>query len=223
MKLLLCVLLVLSVSVAQAANWELILDEKKIQVFTDKKKDGIMPFMAKSKISSNYQDLADILMNYERKHEWAPKLGWVGMCYSQTDLDTRFDYVTAEEARKWNLPHATTAGPENLDKYASYIEAALPQEFREAGLDTTGALEDGKDWVTENVRTNSAKSNAMFSSKMHTSCARCISWILPNGFNFENTGLYLGRCPECRLVQLWGTTDTENFNFASLQADVNDN
>ena len=48
----------------------------------------------------------------------------------------------------------------------------------------------------------------MFSEKSDGSAGRVISWILPCGLNVYNTGLYLGRVSEERLVELHGTTDS---------------
>jgi hypothetical protein len=46
-------------------------------------------------------------------------------------------------------------------------------------------------------------SRACWSDKVHHSGVRCISWSTPQGMSFEHTSLFLARCTEKRLVQLW--------------------
>ena len=62
-----------------------------------------------------------------------------------------------------------------------------------------------KDFVTDTVRKNPALTRALWSDKVKSSGGRIITWALPIGLVFEHTGLYLGRAPEMRLVELWGT------------------
>lgn len=47
-------------------------------------------------------------------------------------------------------------------------------------------------------------SRACWSDKVHHSGVRCISWSTPQGMSFEHTCLFLARCTEKKLVELWG-------------------
>ena len=92
----------------------------------------------------------------------------------------------------------------SVDGYNNYIDFAIPQEYIEAGMADTGVLKDGKDFVTDTIRVNPALTRALFSDKVKSSGARVITWALPTGLVIEHTGLFLGRTPEIRLVELWG-------------------
>jgi hypothetical protein len=49
----------------------------------------------------------------------------------------------------------------------------------------------------------------LFSDKMDNSAAQVITWSTTTGLVFEHTGIFLGRCPEIRLVELWGKEKIE--------------
>ena len=92
----------------------------------------------------------------------------------------------------------------DTEGYTNYIDYAVPSEFEAAGLQHASILKDGKDFVTDTCRLSSAVSHAQYSDKMHASAARMITWGLPTGLVIEHTGLFFGRIPEMRLVELWG-------------------
>jgi len=86
-----------------------------------------------------------------------------------------------------------------------FLEYAVPQAFKDAGLEKVGALVDGKVFMTEVCRANSAVKRASWNDKVHHSGVLMHAWILPYGLNFEHTALYLGRLTEGALVKLWGS------------------
>ena len=89
----------------------------------------------------------------------------------------------------------------------NYLDASIPQEFIDSDLSKVGALKDGKDITVDTSRTNSAVSRVMYSSKMHDSACRQITWMAPCGLTYEHTGLWFGRMTEQKLVELWGNTN----------------
>lgn len=134
--------------------------------------------------------------------EWLPELGRVGRYCSRLDMDKLHDYVSAEDAALLEVPHSSN---QPAPKHRFFYQDALPLEFSvEEGMDFIAALKDGKDFMTDTTRTNSALTRQMWSDKIHNSGARCITWITPSGLVFEHTGLFLARTPEIRLVELWG-------------------
>ena len=91
------------------------------------------------------------------------------------------------------------------DENANYIMDAYPREFVDNHMTNVGALKDGKDYLAHTPRQNTTITRALFSSKMHATSGREISWTLAGGLNFEHTDMYLGRCSEGNLVELWGS------------------
>jgi hypothetical protein len=95
-------------------------------------------------------------------------------------------------------------GSLNVGGYVNYIDYAVPKEYIDAGMADTAVLKDGKDFVTDTIRQNPTLTRALYSDKVSSSGGRIITWALPTGLVFEHTGLFLGRVPEIRLVELWG-------------------
>ncbi|MBT5401961.1 MAG: hypothetical protein HOL28_00800 [Crocinitomicaceae bacterium] len=123
--------------------------------------------------------------------QWAPKWGMVGLNLSILDIT-----------------------PE-------YLEKSVPKEFTSAGLDKVAALVDGKIIATDNCRSNSTISRAMYSDKVKHAGALHHAWITPTGLTFDHTPLYLGRLTESRLVDLWSKYSTKmDFDF---DLEFNDN
>ena len=140
--------------------------------------------------------------------EWIPKLGWIGRSLSILDLDLTHDYVSKEDAEKYNLPHYSKTNTNcETSQYMNYIDASVPQVFIDHDMKDVGALKDGKDITIDTCRTNSAVSRMSWSDKMHSSACRQICWITPSGLVFEHTGLWFGRITETKLVELWGNED----------------
>jgi len=124
-------------------------------------------------------------------HKWAPKWGMVGLNLSILDIT-----------------------PE-------YLEKSVPKEFTSAGLDKVAALVDGKIIATDNCRSNSTITRAMYSDKVKHAGALHHAWITPTGLTFDHTPLYLGRLTESRLVDLWSKYSTKmDFDF---DLEFNDN
>jgi hypothetical protein len=109
-------------------------------------------------------------------HEWAPRWGRIGRILSHLDIDD------------------------------GYLAAEMPAEYLSQGLGKVGALVDGKDFMTETVRSNAAFTRACWSDKVQCSAARCITWTTPSGLCFEHTPLYAARATETSLVKLWSAT-----------------
>ena len=68
--------------------------------------------------------------------------------------------------------------------------------------------------MTDTVRVSSAASRMLYADKIDNSGGLVMTWSTPTGLVFEHTGLYFARCPETRLIELWGTVDPEQIRFA---------
>ena len=90
-----------------------------------------------------------------------------------------------------------------LDIDEEYLNAEIPDAFTDLGLGKVGAMPDGKDFMTDTSRVNTAIGRAMWSDKVHHSGARCISWTTPAGLAFERTVLYMARASETACVATW--------------------
>jgi hypothetical protein len=90
-----------------------------------------------------------------------------------------------------------------LDLNEEYLDAEIPEVFKELGLGKVGAMPDGKDFATDTPRGDSTMSKASYSDKIHHSGARCITWTTPAGLCFEHTILYMARASETSLVAEW--------------------
>lgn len=108
-------------------------------------------------------------------YEWVPKWGKVGLQLSLLDIPPFF------------------------------LKEAMPQEYKDAKLENTGALLDGKVIMTEDCRQHSAIKRALFNDKTKHPGLLFHAWILPCGLNFEHTGLYLARVTESALVKLYAS------------------
>ena len=90
-----------------------------------------------------------------------------------------------------------------LDITAEFLTKTMPQAFIDDGLDKIAGLPDGKDFLAWTVRSNTMVTRSQWSSKMKASAFRCISWMSAAGLSYEHTDLFMGRCSETRLVELW--------------------
>ena len=131
---------------------------------------------------------------------WGPKLARKGRMFSNLDLDATFDFLSAEHCQQYCLEHHSTAAVK--DRFDNYIDAAMPREYKAGNLQDVSLLVDGKDIRTDSVQVHSGINILMYSNKVGGSAARFLSWILAGGLNVYNTGLYLGRVSEERLVEL---------------------
>ena len=144
--------------------------------------------------------------------KWMPRLGRVGLYMSILDLDFTVDYISREEADRLGLPHYLTS---NQLGQTSYTKATVPVQYINLGYGNVGALVDGKVFMTETVRINSAINRMLYAEKVDNSGGLVMTWTTPTGLCFEHTGLYFARCPEVRLVELWGTQDPNKIRFAT--------
>ena len=142
--------------------------------------------------------------------KWMPELSRVGNYMSILDLDLNIDYLSAEDARRLGVDHSSLAPL----AAASYIDISVPQVYRKQGYEKVGALVDGKVFMTDTVRVSSAASRMLYADKIDNSGGLVMTWSTPTGLVFEHTGLYFARCPETRLIELWGTVDPEQIRFA---------
>ncbi len=153
-----------------------------------------------------HQTLAFIIDKSERRiqvmlDKWLPIMGRMGRFLSILYIDMNFDFISKQDAIKNNLPHSSFC---TQQKYKNYFDACVPKVYEDLEMSTTGALVDGKDFTVDTIRKNSAVTRMQFSDKVDNSAARVITWTTTTGLGFEHTGIYLGRCPEIRLVELWG-------------------
>ena len=107
--------------------------------------------------------------------EWAPKWGKIGQLLSILPINERF------------------------------LIDETPAEYLIEGFDKVAVLVDGKDYMTDVIRQNSAYQRAMFSDKVKHAAFREIAWTSKMGLSIEHTFLFLGRASETKLVKLWGS------------------
>ena len=93
----------------------------------------------------------------------------------------------------------------DLDLTQEYLDAERPQIFRDAAQDKVAILVDGKDFMIDDPKKNSAMKKAVWSDKVHHSAARIITWSTPAGLTVEHTPLFMGRATESAIVSLWGS------------------
>lgn len=98
----------------------------------------------------------------------------------------------------------------DLELYADYVEKERPNEYVDNDLGDCGCQCDGKDFMTESFRKNSALNRAQQSSKMKHPALRCITWSSLCGLVWAMTPLVLSRVTENALVQWFGRFDTED-------------
>lgn len=93
----------------------------------------------------------------------------------------------------------------DLDISNEYLNAERPQIFSDANQREVAVLVDGKDFMINDPKKNSAIKRATWSDKVHHSAGRLITWSTPAGLIVEVTPLYLGRATESAIVALWGS------------------
>lgn len=173
------------------------------------------------KIQRNYEDSTIRLMFGRKGHsfvtditkKWFPKLGRTGLDVSILDLEYTMDFVTEEQARGKGLPHYNIQSAEERGLHKNYTSASIPKPYIDLGYADVTALIDGKVVRTDTVRTNFAINQMMFNEKVSDSGGLIMSWTTPTGMCFEHTGLYLARCCEVRLVELWATVDSNTIQL----------
>ena len=112
-----------------------------------------------------------------------PKLGKVGSYLSTLDMDLTADFMTSAECKQEGILHYKN----HPDKYKNFFDACIPNEFVDVGIDPIGSLLDGKDFLTDRTRLNSALTHSQWSNKTGLSSKRLLCWITSLGLNFEHT------------------------------------
>ena len=105
-------------------------------------------------------------------------------------------------AAKWEIAGSYLS---DLDLTQEYLDAERPQIFRDAEQDKVAILVDGKDFMIDDPKKNSAMKKACWSDKVHHAAARIITWSTPSGLTVEHTPLFMGRATESAIVSLWGS------------------
>ena len=144
--------------------------------------------------------------------KWGPRFSELGLFMSILDLDFTMDYVSAEYAQEHGLPHYSL-NDSPKDNYKSYIDASLPQEYIDSGYPDCGALVDGMVIQTDTVQAVPAVTRMGYNDKVDNNGCLIMSWTTPTGLCFEHTGLYMGRVPEMRLIELYGTVDSSRIEL----------
>lgn len=93
----------------------------------------------------------------------------------------------------------------DLDISNEYLNAERPQMFSDANQREVAVLVDGKDFMINDPKKNSAIKQATWSDKVHHSAGRLITWSTPAGLIVEVTPFYLGRATESAIFALWGS------------------
>lgn len=93
----------------------------------------------------------------------------------------------------------------DLDLTADYLNAERPQIFIDANQEDVAVLVDGKDFMLNDPKKNSAIKRATWSDKVNHSAGRLITWSTPAGLIVEVSPLFLGRATESAIVSLWGS------------------
>lgn len=93
----------------------------------------------------------------------------------------------------------------DLDLTTEYLNEERPKIFTDAGQECVAVLVDGKDFMINDPKKNSAIKRACWSDKVHHSAGRLITWSTPAGLIVEVTPLFLGRATETAVVALWGS------------------
>jgi len=86
----------------------------------------------------------------------------------------------------------------------AYIQCAQTQHFIDAGHRECSFGCDGKDFMCEDIVTNSALLRCLWSDKVSHSALRCLAWNLQTGLTVEHTPLVGARAPENDLLHWWG-------------------
>ena len=99
---------------------------------------------------------------------------------------------------------------------ATSFEALEPESYIDMNLRMIGALVDGKDFLTETVRSDRVLNCALASNKMHHSAFRVLTWSLPCGAVIERTPAFFGRASEKALMNTWGKLGRLKFPFGYM-------
>ncbi len=86
-----------------------------------------------------------------------------------------------------------------------YLKKVRTQHFIDNGHENCSFGCDGKDFVTEDINSNSAYKRNMYSDKIKSSGFRCIAWNLQNGLTVEHTPLVGARSTEHNILRWWGS------------------
>lgn len=90
MKYFITIILLLSFN-AFGSNWNLLLEENGIKVYSKKAESSTIPFKASGIINANIELVLNALKDHESKNKWSPKLDYVKMHRSEDN-----DYVFSE-------------------------------------------------------------------------------------------------------------------------------
>jgi hypothetical protein len=105
-------------------------------------------------------------------------------------------------AQRWEVAGSYLS---DLDLTQSYLDAERPQIFRDAEQENVAILVDGKDFMIDDPKKNSAMKRACWSDKVHHAAARIITWSTPAGLTVEHSPLYMARATETAIVSLCGS------------------
>ena len=92
-----------------------------------------------------------------------------------------------------------------LEWSVKWGRAAENMIFSDANQREVAVLVDGKDFMINDPKKNSAIKRATWSDKVHHTAGRLITWSTPAGLTVEVTPFYLGRATESAIVALWGS------------------
>jgi hypothetical protein len=89
-----------------------------------------------------YKTLAYIIGKSEKRiqvilDKWLPIMGCMGRYLSILDIGMNFDYISKEDAIKYNSPHSGTCSQQ---ENRNYFDACVPKVYEDLAMSTTGAL-----------------------------------------------------------------------------------
>lgn len=105
-------------------------------------------------------------------------------------------------AQRWEVAGSNLS---DLDLTQAYLDAERPQIFRDAEQENVAVLVDGKDFMIDDPKKNSAMKRACWSDKVHHAAARIITWSTPAGLTIEHSPLYMARATETAIVSICGS------------------
>ena len=105
-------------------------------------------------------------------------------------------------AQRWEVAGSYLS---DLDLTQAYLDAERPLIFRDAEQDNVAILVDGKDFMIDDPKKNSAMKRACWSDKVHHAAARIITWSTPAGLTVEHSPLYMARATETAIVSPCGS------------------
>lgn len=108
----------------------------------------------------------------------------------------------SEWAPRWEVVGSYLS---ELDLTQEYLDSERPKIFTDADQVDVAILVDGKDFMIDDPKKNSALKRAVWSDKVHHAAGRLITWSTPSGLTVEHTPLYMGRATESSIVALWGS------------------